>query len=447
MTEQYKYKYSIMTCCRWEYNNISEWISYHKELGFNHIYIYCNDDDPRDLYTNCIPFLSEENKYVTFIHCTEVGNQAGMILDFLKRFKNETEWITFLDIDEFFLLRNVDNVGNFMSKFQEDDAVYFNWSMFGTNSFEKRPEGSVLLNYFYREETLHPLTKVISKTKIYSDQWIEKNPSDSIHHGISNYLINFKCVNVIGKSINDIIGGDADNFIENQAKYLSNNSNQIRSVAVVNHYFMKSNEDFIRRWQRSVSKTFSNQKIWKDAFDSGKYKEIIKLSNVKDTYLRDFWRKKTSGAFQITIGDKSVIISKGKKCTQSSISEWSKGSSLEEDATFLVEDVKESAYNNHTSLEDNPWWMIDLESIKEIKEIKIYNRNDSVLISERIKNIAIYFSNFGDEWRNKISISDINWGDENILLVNLMENPIDARFLKIEVVGENFLHFRGVEIY
>lgn len=440
MSDTYRYKYSVMTCCRWEYNNISEWVSFYKKLGFDHIYVYCNDDDPRDLYTNCLPFILDR-KYITFVHYTEVGNQIGMILDFLMRFKNQTEWITFLDIDEFLLLRDVNNIKDFMKKFEDNDAVYFNWSMFGTNSFEKRPEGSVLLNYCYREEKLHPLTKIISRTKIYSDQWIEKNPSDSIHHGISKYLTGFNCVNVIGKNMNKII----ESPIEDHIEYLSHESSSIRNVAVLNHYFMKSTEDFVRRWQRSISKTFSGQTIWKDAFDNGGYKDIIKLSNTKDTYLRDFWRNTTNGAFDISVGDKNVVISRGKKCTQSSISEWSKGNSLEEDAGLLVGAIEEDSYNNHTSFEENPWWSVDLESIKEIKELKIYNRNDSS--SDRIKNISIYFSKFGDDWRNKISVNDINWGDNNEFSIKLMENKIDARFIKIEVIGNNFLHFRRVEVY
>ena len=441
MSDTYKYKYSIMTCCRWEYNNISEWISFYKEIGFDHIYIYCNDDDPRDLYTNCLPFISEENSFVTFVYYAEVGNQIGMILNFLKNFKNQTEWVSFIDIDEFLLLKNTHNIKDFMVKFEENDAVYFNWSMFGTNYFEKRPEGSVILNYYYREEKLHPLTKIISKTKIYSDQWIKTNPRDSIHHGISKYLINFNCVNVLGESMNYLI----DNPLEIHDKYLSDKADAIREVAVLNHYFMKSTEDFIRRSQRSVGKTFSGQKVWKDIFDNGGYREIIELSNVKDTSLRDFWREKTNNAFNLTVGNKDIIISRGKKCTQSSISEWSKGASLEEDAGLLVGAVEEEFYGNHTSFETNPWWAIDLGSIKEIKKIKIYNRNDSA--SERTRNISIYFSNSGDNWRNKISFNDIKWDDNNQFSINLINAEMDARFIKIEVNGENFLHFRKIEIY
>lgn len=445
MNDSYKYKYSIMTCCRWEYNNISEWISYYKSIGFEHIFIYCNDDDPRDLYTNCLPFIYGEDNYVTFVTYRDLGNQIGMIFDFLKRFKDQTEWISFLDIDEFLCIKNVDNIKEFMSSFQEEDVIYFNWSMFGTNSFDKRPEGSVLLNYFHREDLLHPLTKIMSKTKIYSEEWIEENPKDSIHHGKSNYFKDFKCVNVIGDDINQIMKGNFDNLIENQVEYLLEKSEAIRSVAVVNHYFLKSKEDFIRRWKRSISKTFFGQAVWKEQFDNGGYKETIKLSNVKDTYLRDFWMRKTNNAFNITVGKKNNLLSVGKSCTQSSLSEWSKGSSLEEDATRLVKDIEDGTYNNHTSFEENPWWKIDLGSIKEIKEIKIYNRNDSM--SDRIKNISVLFSKFDNDWGNKISIHDVNWGEFGVISLKISEYSIDARFVKIEVIGNNFLHFRKIEIY
>lgn len=448
MLNKHKYEYSIMTCCRWEYNNISEWVSYYKSIGFDHIYLYCNDDDPRDLYSNCLPFMSNENSFITFVHYAEVGNQFGMILDFLKRFKHETKWISFLDCDEFLLLRNINNIKKFMENFQQNDAVYFNWSMFGTNSFEKRPEGSVLLNYFYRENILHPLTKVVSKTEIYSEEWIKTNeecidtdPDDSIHHGISSYLTDFNCVNVLGENMNQFIKSP----IEHHMQYLLGASNKIREVAVLNHYFIKSTEDFIRRWKRSATSSFSRQKIWKEAFEKGDYKNIIKNSIVKDTYLRDLWRGVTKKAFDINVGAREVCISVGKPCTQSSISEWSHGSSVEEDASFVVQENFPETYGNHTDFEENPWWIVDLETIKEIRKIVIYNRKDAA--SDRIKCLSISFSNFGDIWRGKISLNDINLGADKYISIDLSNNNIDARFVKIEVEGENYLHFRKVEIY
>ncbi len=38
------HKYSIVACARWERNYIVEWMQYHFLLGFDHIYIYSNDD-------------------------------------------------------------------------------------------------------------------------------------------------------------------------------------------------------------------------------------------------------------------------------------------------------------------------------------------------------------------------------------------------------------------
>ncbi len=54
-----KYKFSIAACARWETKNISEWIAYHRAIGFEHIYLYCNDNDPAELYECLLPLLGE----------------------------------------------------------------------------------------------------------------------------------------------------------------------------------------------------------------------------------------------------------------------------------------------------------------------------------------------------------------------------------------------------
>ncbi len=56
-----KYKFSIAACARWETKNISEWIAYHRAIGFEHIYLYCNDNDPAELYECLLPLLGEES--------------------------------------------------------------------------------------------------------------------------------------------------------------------------------------------------------------------------------------------------------------------------------------------------------------------------------------------------------------------------------------------------
>ena len=40
------YATSIVACARWEDPYVAEWVTYHLDLGFDHIYLHCNDDDP-----------------------------------------------------------------------------------------------------------------------------------------------------------------------------------------------------------------------------------------------------------------------------------------------------------------------------------------------------------------------------------------------------------------
>jgi hypothetical protein len=98
-----KYKYSLVACARWEEEDIVEWVEYHRQIGFDHVYVYSNDDDPTALFKRLMPYLFSEIPYVTFMYWPQVGDQPGMYLHFLKNFKQETEWFCFLDIDEFFV--------------------------------------------------------------------------------------------------------------------------------------------------------------------------------------------------------------------------------------------------------------------------------------------------------------------------------------------------------
>lgn len=70
-----KHQSSMVACARWETQYILEWITYHRSIGFDHLYLYCNDDDPTALYEKVMPFTVGENPFVTFIHYNYTGLQ------------------------------------------------------------------------------------------------------------------------------------------------------------------------------------------------------------------------------------------------------------------------------------------------------------------------------------------------------------------------------------
>lgn len=96
---------SIVACARWETQAITEWLLYHRSIGFDHVYLYCNDDDPAELYAAVLPFLQGDAPFVTFRHYPFQGQQFHMYMHCLRAHKDESEWVMFLDVDEFLCIR------------------------------------------------------------------------------------------------------------------------------------------------------------------------------------------------------------------------------------------------------------------------------------------------------------------------------------------------------
>jgi len=162
---QRKHNVSIIVCARWETEYITEWLLYHQSIGFDHVYLYCNDDDPTELYGQVLPFCRGEAPFVTFHHFPFQGQQFYMLTHGLRHHKEETEWIAFLDIDEFLVLPELNDIQAFLRRCPPHwDSIHFNWSYFGNSGHIERPGGSVLCTYTRREENLHPATKTLTRT-------------------------------------------------------------------------------------------------------------------------------------------------------------------------------------------------------------------------------------------------------------------------------------------
>lgn len=143
-----KHRYALVACARWEEEAIEEWLEYHRSIGFDHVYLYSNDDDPTALLTAVSRYVRGRAPFVTFRHWPRVGDQVPIYLDFLDEFKAETDWYSLLDIDEFFVLRNENNIHAFMQAYENEvDCLYFNWVLYGHDGNVQRPSGSTLLTH------------------------------------------------------------------------------------------------------------------------------------------------------------------------------------------------------------------------------------------------------------------------------------------------------------
>lgn len=140
-----------------------------------------------------------------------------------------------------------------------------------------------------------------------------------------------------------------------------------------------------------------------------------------------------------------------KRATQSSLSQWSKGSSVEEDAGNAVNGKPWEDYGFHTDEEDNPWWMVDLGRPSQLQFMRIFNRDPvPEWIQRRASPLVVEVSNDRDQWRILFStepgqIFGGYWGGRPLLWG--AQQPIEARFVRITISSRGTLHLAEVEIY
>ncbi|MFT8308248.1 glycosyltransferase family 2 protein [Acetobacter malorum] len=434
-----KYEYSVVACARWESAYIMEWLTYYKSIGYDHVYLYCNDDTPDDLYKTILPFVVGKNPFVTFVDFTFKGLQHQMYLHFLANYHQETEWVSFFDIDEFLNIPAFRDISDLVSSYPNIDCIIFYWLVFGNNGFEKNPSGSVLENYNRRGAGINEYTKYICRTNSLLDEKIFSPGGFGFwHNPVWHSYKEINAVDVLGR--NDF---SVHNLSETQI-------NTIENTANIHHYMIKSFEYLKHRVERGTSGSFSGQVMWDTSEESQRAaleKSLLEFNALQDNSLTSYWKNIIQKAYSARVGlpVSSTLISHNKPCTQSSISEWSVGDDIHSDAKNAVNGVVNGLGKFHTALEDKPWWEIDLEKISDITDIVIYNISDH--LASRCKNIKIEFSNDGYIYKTLIEKKDF------IPLGSILTEPFhvhsefNARFIRIVSLEYTFLHLDQVLIY
>lgn len=143
----------------------------------------------------------------------------------------------------------------------------------------------------------------------------------------------------------------------------------------------------------------------------------------------------------------------GMPATQSSTSPWSWSDAPEVDARGANNGMVTGSYGFHTDLEDSPWWKVDLGHVQPISRIVLFNRIDQTDVRERAARLRILCSSGndadGDTWRELAAFpdGDVFGGADGQPLVVALPQATEARWVKIELLGRNYLHLDEVEVY
>ncbi|MCB5943638.1 glycosyltransferase family 2 protein [Acidocella sp. KAb 2-4] len=448
-----KHRFAICACARWETPYIVEWLNYYRDLGFGHVYLYCNDDDPGPFYERVLPFTQGAAPFVTFHHHPHQGQQFEMYAHFLRHHLAETEWVSFFDIDEFLRLPPGQDIAAFMARFApEVECVLFNWVFFGPNGHKIPPEGLVLENFTRREAALHPHTKFAARSLTLAElRACVPARAHTFWHEFNTKLDRpVNAVNALGESMAEYFRDfpeQAQNFVN-----IPERRERLLATAIMHHYAFRSERAYAERAARGLKGDFSGQDMWKRVAEGPDFAGLLaKMNAVEDTSLAGFWAERRQRAHtfgtelpeQVQTPTRPDNISRSKPATQSSHSSWSFGPTPEQDAAGAVNGVLDGARHFHTDREDDPWWRVDLGGLATITEIHIHNTTDHT--AERFRDFRLEVSIDGEAWAALAEKRD----GETLTAPFVWAGPGTAwaRYVRVTLLGNNFLHLSQVEVF
>ncbi len=252
---------------------------------------------PTALFRVIAPYAYGPDPFVTFQYWPTVGEQTEMYLHFLETFKHETEWFSFLDIDEFFVLKGLNDIAAFMLEYEAVvDCLYFNWIIYGHSDRVRREDSATLITYLRRARRPDAHTKMLCRAASIEAAAIRRSHGlGAFWHFLDNYkLPGVRCRDVLYSSTE---GYSADFPASANAFIMRDGfAEAVLSRAYIAHFQFKSEEDFLRRWRRGG---FPNGDEWRAIYETGVHMSILNATNeVYDTYLAEYWHRYTEPAMR-----------------------------------------------------------------------------------------------------------------------------------------------------
>ena len=222
-----------------------EFTTYYKNLGYNHIYIYDNNDHKSERFEEVLKDEIDSN-FVTIInfrgksalHITR-GPQCLAFSHCYSNHKNEYDWLSFFDFDEFLEVRpRAKNIQEFLGnpRYEKCQNIKINFLVFGDNELLYYDNRSV------QERFKTPLYNHPSNVMVKS----------TVRGGLPHNYWRFKC-HVHSSNMNVTNCNSQGNIIKFDT---GENIPANFTFAALKHYYTKSVEEYTQKTKRGDSFVF-----------------------------------------------------------------------------------------------------------------------------------------------------------------------------------------------
>ena len=148
-------------CCMAKLENryLREWVEYHLALGFKHIYIYDNNDAKGERCGDCIREHVDSGKVSVIDYRgkkqTSCQIQVLAYQSCYDTYGREHEWMMFIDVDEFLVLKRHRTIGEYLSEkaFAGVPSIRINWICYGDSGHLRYEDGLVRERFTKRSKS------------------------------------------------------------------------------------------------------------------------------------------------------------------------------------------------------------------------------------------------------------------------------------------------------
>lgn len=213
------YYLSVAAIIKNEKPYLKEWLEYHMLQGVEHFYL-CDNDSSDGTEEYLRPYIA--NGTITYIMQSGTNQQLKCYENIIAQYKNETEWLAIIDLDEYLVPLQAENMTAFLKEFDDVSEVSLNWMNYGDSGKVSRSSGLITEDFTSHARFLnHTVKSIVRPEKV-----IDFNAFGSNHY-----------MRVEGKSVNEY--HKPVNFM------LSFNISADK--ARVNHYILKSFAEFLHK--------------------------------------------------------------------------------------------------------------------------------------------------------------------------------------------------------
>lgn len=141
-----KFYVAICAIFKNEARYMREWIEFHKIIGVEHFYLYNNFSN--DDYKNVLePYII--NGLVTLIEWPIKQGQMLAYKDCAEKYGDESNWIAYIDLDEYIVPNKSNNIKELLKKFENRPIVIAYWRLFGSSGKINRDTNGLVTEDFY----------------------------------------------------------------------------------------------------------------------------------------------------------------------------------------------------------------------------------------------------------------------------------------------------------